>query len=263
MVDKQREQSMGAVVALEKQGALAKVTLNRPEKLNALTQEMRELLASIAIEINEDKNIKVVLINANGKAFCAGADLVDSPDEPLAWRRRVQLAQRQHFLFSKMDKIVVAAVQGPTVGGGAALAFSADIVLMADDARFSFPFVHIGFTPDGGMGYLLTKKLGPAMAMDLLLTGDSLGAAEAKSHGLTRRVVAVAELQQEAEKLCQQLLNTPYEALMLTKNLCHQSWANELDSYLGHEANAIALAASTESHRQALAGLRARLQSKK
>ena len=263
MVGKAIEHNVDSVVILEKQGALATVTLNRPEKLNALTQEMRELLASIAAEINEDKNIEVVLLKANGQAFCAGADLIDSPDEPLAWRRRVQLAQRQHFTFSKMDKIVVAAVQGPAVGGGAALAFSADIVLMADDAHFSFPFVHIGFTPDGGMGYFLTKKLGPAMAMDLLLTGDSLNAIEAKSHGLTRRVVPAVDLQHEAEKLCQQLLKTPHEALMLTKNLCHQSWANELDCYLGHEANAIALAASTASHRQALTRLRARLQARK
>jgi 2-(1,2-epoxy-1,2-dihydrophenyl)acetyl-CoA isomerase len=112
--------------------------------------------------------------------------------------------------------------------------------------------VKLGLVPDGGAAYFLQAKLGPALALDLLLTGGSLKAEEAARFGLTRRVVPAAELDGASRALASELLQLPWEALMLTKALCRQNWATNLDGAMAHEADAFALASSTEGHKRAL-----------
>jgi len=242
-------------IRLEKADGIATITLDRPAKLNAMTAAMRAQFGVHVRDVTADANVRVVLLRGEGKAFCAGADLADPPRTPMAWRERVMSAQAQHLQLIRSGKLVIAEVQGMAAGGAAALALSADILLMADDACLGFPFVKIGLVPDAGTGFLLQAKLGPALAMDLLATAGTLDAAEAAALGLTRRVLPTGGLQAAARQLARQLAALPAEALMLTKGLCTQRWTHTLEASLAHEADAFALAAATDSHRAALAGV--------
>jgi 2-(1,2-epoxy-1,2-dihydrophenyl)acetyl-CoA isomerase len=249
----------GAVL-LEKVGGLGILTLARPDKLNALSSSMRAEFGRHVADVAEDPEVKVVLLRGEGRAFCAGADLVDAPDTPLAWRDRVLIAQSHHLQLARMRKPVIAAVQGVAVGGGASMALAADILIMAEDAKLVFPFVRLGLVPDGGMAYLLQAKLQAAIALDLLLSGGTMSASEAARVGLTRRVVPVDQLDAASRALAGDLLKLPWEALMLTKALCAQYWASNLQGALSHEADAFALASSTEGHKRALAAMRQKLE---
>jgi len=252
--------SKSGTVLLEKAGGLGIITLARPDKLNALSSSMRAEFGRHVADVAEDTEVKVVLLRGEGRAFCAGADLVDAPDTPLAWRDRVLIAQSHHLQLARMRKPVIAAVQGAAVGGGASMALAADILIMAEDAKLVFPFVRLGLVPDGGMAYLLQAKLQAAIALDLLLSGGTMSASEAARLGLTRRVVSVDQLDAASRALAGDLLRLPWEALMLTKALCAQYWATNLQGALSHEADAFALASSTEGHKRALTTIRQKLE---
>lgn len=227
---------------IEKDGSVATITLNRPEAANALSAEMRASLANHLSDAAADDEIDVVLIQAAGRTFCGGVDLSSLPTKPMDWRKRVIAAQENHIAILRMPKVVIAAVQGAVVGGGASLALSADILVASDDTKFSFPFVKLGIVPDGGSSLFLQAKLGSALALDLLLTGGTLGIAEAESRGLTRRVVSAERLHGTARELAEQISRLPRQSRMLTKALCRQHWAANLDTYLAHEADSFALA---------------------
>lgn len=249
----------GEDVTLHIDGDLATLTLNRPSKLNAMTSGMRREIAEHLATIDAQPNVRVIWVRAEGRAFCAGADLVDTPGTPLGWRRRVRTAQDQHLKLITTDKIVVATVQGAASGGGASIALSADILIMSEEARLIFPFVNLGLVPDGGASFLLIAKAGPGVANDILLTGGAVTADEARTWGLTRRVVARDALEAEGRKVCDTLLNLPPEGLMLTKNLSRQAWADELKHAFDHEVDAFALATSTDGHKKALEAIKAKL----
>ena len=241
---------------LSKDQGMAVITLSRPEKLNALSPSMRCSFGECLADVAEDQAVKVVLLRGEGRAFCAGADLVDAPQTPLGWRDRILTAQAHHLSIARMRKPVIAAVQGAAVGGGASLALAADILIMAENARLVFPFVRLGLVPDGGVAYFLQAKLHAAAALDLLLTGGTMTAKEAERLGLTRRVVPVDQLDTASQALAAELCEIPWEAAMLTKALCTQYWAHGLERALSHEADAFALASSTEGHKTALAAMR-------
>ena len=243
---------------LEKTGSLATITLNRALKANALSVEMRASLDERLKDVASDESIDVVLIQADGPNFCGGIDLNDLPSKPKEWRDRVLAAQTNHLAIINMPKVVIAAVQGSVVGGGASLALSADFLIMTDDAKFSFPFVRLGIVPDSGSSFFLQAKLGIPIALDILLAGGKLDSDEAFRLGLTRRVVPIGELRSASQTLANDLSKLPREARMLTKSLCRQYWAADLERFLAHEADALAYATSTAEHltelRQLLSG---------
>jgi enoyl-CoA hydratase/carnithine racemase len=163
------------------------------------------------------------------------------------------MAQQQHSSLSQMDKVVIAAVQGIAFGGGASLALSADILILADNARLGFPFVRLGIVPDGGATFLLQSKLRAVMAADLLLTAGEINAEQARSLGLTRRIVGKKRLDDAAQQLATEISHLPIEALAHTKALWVQSWLHGYQSFLSHETSAFALATSSGGHLKALA----------
>lgn len=252
----------GPAVLLEKADGLAILTLNRPQKLNAMSTAMRAEFGELLQTIATDPDIHVVLLQGLGPSFCAGADTSDFPTTPLAWRDRILTAQRHHIELIKMNKIVIASVQGVAAGGGASLALAADILIMADDATLRFPFVRLGLIPDGGCSYLLQSKLGVPAALDLMLTGGTIDAEEARRVGLTRRIVTSSKLEETSRALAEELLTLPHEALLLTKSVSRQTWTNTMEAALGHEADAFALATTMPGHQRALAAIQARRKNK-
>lgn len=246
-------------VLVEKSAGLATITLNRPDRNNALSVSMRAALEVALGQVAADDSVSVVLLRGEGRSFCGGLDLSDLPTDTQQWRSRVIAAQMNHLAVVQMPKIVIAAVQGSAVGGGASLALSADILLMADDARLSFPFVKLGIVPDGGSSYFLQQKVGTSVALDLLLTGGMLTADEALRLGLTRRVCDASTLREKAQELAAELLRLPPEARSLTKSLCLKLWGDRLHSMLTEEVEAFCAATVTTGHQKAISRLRAQL----
>ena len=235
---------------------LATLTLQRPARSNALSVEMRLSLDEALKRALGDPAVRVVVLRGEGRNFCAGADLDSLPDAPFPWRDRLRMAQDQHARMMRSDKIVVAAVQGAAAGGGASLAMAADILLMAEGARLVFPFLRLGLVPDGGAAFLLSAKLGPARAADLLLTGGSLAAQDAHQAGLASRVVAPDRLEAETAEIAARLLAQPEGTLALTKNMLRGAWARDLQAAFDHEVDAMALATELPGHARALAALK-------
>lgn len=244
-------------VLLEQREHIAIVTLNRPDRLNAMSAEMRFQLGA-CLEALDDA-VKVVVLRGSGSSFCAGADLSDTPDTPMGWRDRIITAQSQHHRILRMKQVVIAAIQGSAFGGGASLALAADIMIMSEEAKLGFPFVKLGVVPDGGASFLLQAKAGPAIALDLLLSAGTLTADDARQAGLTRRIVPKGDLEAASLALAEEIARLPAEALMLTKSLCAQSWTAGMSGSFLHEADAFGLAAASDSHKAALAMAKSRL----
>ena len=239
----------------EQRDALAIITLNRPDKANALTANMRASLQRHLDRATNDATVQCVLLRAEGERFCGGLDLTDLPNSTAEWRQRVLAAQRNHISVLRMPKLTIAAVQGAAVGGGASLALAADLLLMAEDAFLAFPFVRLGIVPDGGSSYFLQAKLGVSVATDLLLTAGRIDAKSAMQLGLTRRVVPTGELLRAALSLVNELQAIPPESRALTKQLCQQYWAGGLQHALQCEVDLFAQATETVGHHAALASI--------
>jgi enoyl-CoA hydratase/carnithine racemase len=171
------------------------VTLNRPERLNALNDELFGAIGDTFEGLALDPSVRVVVVTGAGKAFCAGADLVDAQqggppvpdhDGTVEWMRSV--AHRGPLALYRLPQPTIAAVNGPAAGGGLGLALNCDLRIAAPTATFSAPFVRIGIGPDCGCSSLLPRIAGSALAMEMLLTGRRVGAAEAVDAGLASRV---------------------------------------------------------------------------
>ncbi len=231
------------------------ITLNRPDKRNALSSEMIELLHQALGRADLDSGARAVLIRGAGKDFCAGADL----DELLASAdssadENTASALRLGTLFEairRLPKPVIALVQGRALAGGAGLATACDLVLVSKSAQLGYPEIQRGFVP-AMVTTLLRRLTGEKMALDLILTGRVLSADEARAAGLVSRVVPDADLEREGAELSARLVASSGSALALTKRLFY-----ELDGKTMHEgielgARVNAVARSTPEFREAL-----------
>jgi len=192
---------------LERDGAVAVVTLNRPKVLNALNNHTLAELASCMAALKADPEVRAIILTGSGeKSFVAGADINElaalSPVEGQAHARRGQLI---FDAIEQLGKPVIAAINGFALGGGCELAMACTIRLAADTARFGQPEVNLGLIPGYAGSQRLPRLVGKGIAMEILLTGDMIGAQRAYEIGLVNRVVPAAELMAEAKKLAQAL----------------------------------------------------------
>ena len=180
-------------VTFEAKGAIALITLNRPEVLNALSQKVMSELCEIADSLDRDHRFKVSILTGTGRAFAAGADISEMEKADF-----LELYLNDHFAlwdrFAKARKPIIAAVNGFALGGGCELTQMCDIVLASDKAKFGQPEIKLGITPGMGGTVRLTKMIGKARAMDLILTGRMIDATEALSLGLISRLVPHEDL---------------------------------------------------------------------
>ncbi|KRD17494.1 MULTISPECIES: enoyl-CoA hydratase/isomerase family protein [unclassified Streptomyces] len=207
---------------------VTRLTLDRPEALNALTPDLRDRLIALLAEASADPEVRAVVLTGTGRGFCAGADLRGgtAAGERIAGdvARTLRVgAQRLIAAVLDCEKPVVAAVNGTAAGLGAHLAFACDLVLAAESARFIEVFVRRGLVPDGGGAYLLPRLVGPQRAKELMFFGDALGAADAERLGLVNRVVPDGELDKTAREWAARLAAGPTRALALTKQLVNAS----------------------------------------
>ncbi|MEV5412262.1 enoyl-CoA hydratase-related protein [Thermopolyspora sp. NPDC052614] len=232
----------------EEEGGVHVVTLNRPEKLNALHAELWDELDAMCAVVERDPAVRVVVLTGAGRGFCAGADLAvitALPDDGVTDFMRVQ--EHGANVIARVKRLpvpVIAAVNGPAAGGGLALALAADVRIAAPEARFNVAFVRLGLSGcDVGVSWLLPRVVGLGHASELMLTGRLIDAAEAYRIGLVNRVVAAGDLMHAALELGREMAaNSPY-ALKLTKE-CLQ---------VNVDAGSIEAAIALENRNQVLA----------
>ncbi len=239
-------------------GAVAKVTLNRPEKLNALTVEMRQQLREhfAALRFNDD--VRAIIVTGEGRAFCTGADVGRMQRGGLRAEREKLQGGSHTFLrtLHAIEKPVIAAVRGPTVGIGWSIALACDLIVASETARFSQIFRRIGLAPDGGAIWLLTRRIGLARAKELVFTARFVEAQEALSLGLVNHVVEDGELMVRAEELAADLASGPTFAFGMAKKLFHMASGPSYEDFLDYEAFVQPQLDQTEDHHEGVAAFR-------
>ncbi|MHA3795389.1 enoyl-CoA hydratase-related protein [Sphingomonas sp. YL-JM2C] len=205
---------MSEGILYEKSGGIAQITLNRPEKMNAMIPSMTDRLEELSVEIQQDDEVGVLIVTGAGdQAFCAGGDLADSV--PLVAEKGLAavLKEPRRRFFAEVTKPIVAAINGICVAGGLELVLGADIRIAADSAVFGVPEVKWGLFPAGGGSVRLPRQIPWVRAMELLLIGGTMTAQEALAAGLLNRVVPQAEVMATARTFAEKIVrNGPVAA---------------------------------------------------
>ncbi|MFF2110062.1 enoyl-CoA hydratase/isomerase family protein [Rhodococcus koreensis] len=216
---------MSDVVLYETDGPIATITLNRPDKLNAISSEVVLELDKRVAQAGADDSIKVVLIAANGRAFSAGFDINDEIEDktetPLEWQPVLRRDADVTMRVWSCPKPTIAVVQGYCLAGACEIAMACDIVVAAEDARFGEPEIQYG---SGPVTLLMPFILGQKKTNELLFTGDKIGAEEALSLGLINKVVPLDELESAARELALRIAPTPLPILRLTKQALNRAY---------------------------------------
>ncbi len=221
-------------ILVETRGNVGVITLNRPKALNALNSQLfREFNAALDAW-ETDENIRCVLLTGSEKAFAAGADIKEM--EQLSWPGTyVDDFITPWDRMSRFRKPLVAAVAGYALGGGCEVAMMCDIIVAADNAQFGQPEIKLGVIPGAGGTQRLTRIVGKAKAMDLVLTGRMMGAEEAERSGLVARVVPLADLQQEAMKVAEGIAALSLPAVMIAKESVNRAYESTLSEGIRFE----------------------------
>jgi 2-(1,2-epoxy-1,2-dihydrophenyl)acetyl-CoA isomerase len=224
-------------------GGITTITLNRPEKLNALAGHMRRDLAEALEAAGSDRNVHVVVITGGGRAFCSGgdvaamADLIERQDAD-EFSRLLGSARRVVTAIRHMTKPVIASINGPAFGAGFNLALACDLRIASSNASFSQSFAKVGLHPDWGGTYFLPRLVTPNKACEMFFLGDSISAEEAQRLGLINFVVAPSELETETRKLAERLREAPAIAIAAAKQAVYMSHTAELEEMLRYETEA-------------------------
>ncbi|WTO46489.1 enoyl-CoA hydratase-related protein [Streptomyces chartreusis] len=250
--------SVDSLVQHATDSQVCRITLNRPEALNAITPDQRDRIIELLAGASADPDVRAVVLTGTGRGFCAGADLRGTPAGtervPGDVARTIRLgAQRLIAAVLDCEKPVIAAVNGTAAGIGAHLAFACDLVLAAESARFIEVFVRRGLVPDGGGAYLLPRLVGTRRAKELMFFGDALTAADAERLGLVNRVVPDGELDKTAREWADRLAAGPTRALALTKQLVNASLESDRASAFAAEAAAQEINMTTRDAREGVA----------
>lgn len=230
---------MSETILAERSGGVLKLTLNRPERLNAFTEEMHLALRA-RLEEARSPEIRAVLLTGAGRGFCAGQDLGARDPSKMDGPPDLGATLEEFYnplirLIRGLDKPVVCAVNGVAAGAGANVALACDIVLAARSANFIQAFCKLGLVPDAGGTWSLTRLLGEARAKALALTGEPVSAQTAEDWGLIWRAVDDDELAEEADALAARLAEGPTFGLGLTKQAIQAASTNGLDAQLDLE----------------------------
>jgi|ECHhosMinimDraft_1075155.scaffolds.fasta_scaffold00493_7 enoyl-CoA hydratase/carnithine racemase len=239
-----------------KEGEIGLITLNRPEKLNAINLKMVEELVDALSKLESNDNVKVVVITGKGRAFSAGADVRE-----MANSSHLDAMKRGHSpLWDKMKKFrkpIIAALNGITAGGGLELAMACDIIIASESAMLGQPEINIGIIPGAGGTQRLTRVIGKYKAMELVLTGKLISAQEAERLGLVNKVVKGEELISEAILIAREISSKAPIAVELAKSAILKAYDSFLEQGLDFERRNFVIALTTEDARE---GMRAFLE---
>jgi enoyl-CoA hydratase/carnithine racemase len=221
----------------EKKDGIAIITLNSPDKMNAISTAMKASIAAASEEVDRDESIKVAILTGAGRGFCAGHDISEmaagTAKEPTIYDR-LSTANNEAS-FYKMQKPVIAAINGACVGAGLALALSCDIRIAADTAKIGSAYAKLGAAPGLGMTFWLPKIIGPAAALEFMLTCKTVLGPEAKTMGIVSQVVPLADLMKTSMEMASQIAQYPTLGVALTKKLVYRSMLEDVANHYDWE----------------------------
>ena len=234
-----------SLVQVERDGAIAVVLLNRPEQLNALSDELMDELVSALEELDRDGAVRAIVLGGSERAFAAGADIGELAEVSaieLYYQRRIDRWDAIRGLWTPL----VAAVSGYCLGGGCELAMACDLIVASESAEFGQPETGLGIIPGAGGTQLLTRAVGKALAMDVILSGRRLSAREALGAGLVARVVAKEAWLDEAKRVARAIAEKGPVATRLAKESVDRAFESTLATGLEAERRALYLAFASE-----------------
>jgi enoyl-CoA hydratase/carnithine racemase len=241
----------------EQRDGIATITLNRPDRLNAITFEVYHELTDFMAQLRDEKDVRVVVITGAGRAFCSGGDVIDIIGE-LQGRDAEGLLEFTRLTCAlihnmrALPKPIIASLNGTVAGAGACIALASDIRIAAEGAKIAFIFVKVGLAgTDMGATYLLPRVVGLAKATELLMTGDFVEAAEAERIGLYNRVVSREQLESATRAFAMKLANGPAFGLAKTKEMLNREMHMGFESALEAEAVAQSLCMQTPDFKEA------------
>jgi len=242
---------MYETITVEKRGAVAVLTINRPDKLNALNRRVHQEGVAALDELKHDDSVRVVVLTGSGeKAFIAGADIKEFQDQTPVTQRDLF---HEKTLFNSIDtfpKPVIAMINGFCLGGGNELALACDLRICSENAKFSQPEINLGLIPGGGGTQRLTRLLGEGRAMEIMLSGDMIDAQTAYNFGLVNHVHPAAELEGKTIELANKIAEKAPIALQLAKEAVKFASRSNLDEGLRREVDLFALCFSTEDKKE-------------
>lgn len=244
-----------AAIRTETSDAVLTITLDRPDALNAFDRAMKDELLAALKDAERDGAVRVLIITGAGRAFNAGQDLKERQD-PGAADLITELRTRYNPLIlamRRLEKPIIAAVNGVAAGAGCSLALACDLVIASEQARFIQAFSRVGLVPDTGSTWFLPRLMGYARAAEMTFLGEPMDAATAERLGLVNRVVPADRLMEEARSLADRLAQSAPLALALTKRALNRALGVDLASQLDYEAQLQAVAGASADHAEGVA----------
>jgi len=237
-------------IILQMDGQVAVITFNRPDAMNALNNLTRAEFAAAVKDVEEDENVKVLILTGSGQSFVAGSDIKEfNATTPFVAHKIVRLGA----LVEKLPKPVIAAVNGFCLGGGCEIAMACDLIIASEKAKFGQPEINLGIIPGGGGTQRLQRLIGPVRAKELIFTGDIIRAEEAERIGLVNRVVPVDALMDTARELAAKIASKSSAALRLAKQAINKGMQTSLQDGLDYEYEMYALALSLQDKEEGVA----------
>ncbi len=244
-------------VEFVRDGAIVTVRLNRPDRLNALSEPMKDRLGDLFQQLGQDASVRALVICAAGRGFCASGDVATMGDfTPASAMDRLKRAHRWVSALAALDCPVVAAVRGPVAGAGWSMALACELVIASETAKFSQVFKNVGLMPDSGALWFLAQHLGPLRAKELIFKGRVLTAAQALSLDLVTEVVPDDQLEARTAEWAAELAAGPATAFAMTKRVMRQLAVPSLQQALDAEATAQSVALLTDDHREGIRAFR-------
>lgn len=243
-------------ILYELQDGILRVTLNRPERLNAMTDAMRYELIDAFTRAGDDASVRVVVLTGAGRGFCSGADLAAAVEsgQPVDFGHVLRNTYNPLVMRMRcLPKPIIAAVNGVAAGAGMSVALACDLRIAAESASFLQAFVRIGLVPDSGSTWLLPRLVGLTRAMDLMLSGRKVSAQEALAMGLVNQVVSDGEFAGAVANLAHEYASAPTRAIGYIKQAVEFGLNHSLEAALDKEAELQELAGKTADHQEGVA----------
>ncbi|MDD5191320.1 MAG: enoyl-CoA hydratase/isomerase family protein [Dehalococcoidales bacterium] len=243
-------------ILYRKEGHVAIITLNKPEKMNSFSAVMQSDISQAISDSEQDKDIRVIILTATGRAFCAGADvkaMASRFDQPAAQARensRLPMRNSLYLQFQQCPKPIICAVNGVAAGGGLDMALACDIRIASDKARFAEVFVRRGMIPASGGTYFLPRIVGIDRALLMVWTGDMVDATEAERIGLVTMVVPHEELEMATMDLAEKLAKGPPLAIQAAKRAIYEGLEMNLEATFKYLTPIVNKLNQTEDHKE-------------
>src|SRR6266699_806989 len=234
-------------ILVEKRNQITRITLNRPAALNSLNDKMGEEFYTALKDAEKDEDTRCLIITVSGLKERYGGESHPSLGDHLRKKYHPIILRIRH-----MEKPVIGRINGIAAGSGASIALACDIRIASEEAGLKQAFIGVGLVPDSGSSYFLTRTIGPGRALELIMTGRTVGAKEAETLGLVNKTVPTSELDKTVDELAEKLANGPTKALGLSKRVVNRAARLELSEALEYEAQNQQIAGRTKDHLEAV-----------